>query len=384
MIRFVLVFLGFFIATGAQAQDWRLVDANQISPETHLVLTVPLDDPEALEAIASAIEAQYGVPLTAEWPLQAINVHCLIYDASGLADVDGLISDMEADDRIRTVQRIRGFQSSEASYQDPLFPLQWSLNRMNASRAHHYTRGLGIKIGVIDSAIDGTHPDLTARVIDARDFVEAQPTARAEAHGTAVAGVIAAEAQNDIGMVGIAPEAELIGLRACWQAQGAPGQCNSFSLARAINFAILNDIRVLNLSVGGPFDPLLAELITEALAKDTVIIAAAGEQEETAFPASFDGVIAAGGGSTTRVPAPMQDVITTAPGAAHRYASGSSIATAHVSGVVALMLTQKLDLTPGEVADALFAAVDAEGDMPVLDACKAIVIAAGTGSDCSQ
>lgn len=369
----------------AQAQDWLLVDANEIRPDTHLVLTVPIDDPANLARLGEAIEADYGVPLTAEWPLQSIDVHCFVFDASTRADVDALILEMEADGRIRTVQRIRGYQSSEARYVDPLFPLQWSLDDMNIPHVHLHTEGGGIRVGVIDTAIDRSHQDLSARVIDARDFVSRGGNPVAEAHGTAIAGVIAAEARNAVGMVGVAPRAELIGLRACWQGPGEDGRCNSFSLARALNFAILNDIRLLNISVGGPEDPLVRELIEAALEKGTIIIAASGEEADLTFPASQEGVIAAGMGPSPRVPAPMLDVITTAPGDAHRYASGSSVATAHVSGVVALMLSVNATLTGPEIYTALQQAVAVADDRStVLDACKALELAKGTAMACAE
>lgn len=375
-IAFLLVgalAIGFVQPTKAQAQDWLLVDADQILSDQFLILTVPLDGPENLAAVAEAIEAKFGVPLTAEWPLRAIAVHCLIFDASEHPNIEALIANMRADTRIRTVQSMQKFGVSELPFHaDPLFSLQWSLDHMNASQAHQVSMGLGVKVGVVDSAIDRTHPDLIDQLFDTRDFVNTPPSDVAEAHGTAVAGIIAADAKNGVGMVGIAPEAALIGLRACWEAQGQSGQCSSFSLARALNFAILNDVDVLNLSVGGPFDPLIEELLTAAMEAGLIVVAASGETAETVFPASIDGVIAAGGEGADRVPAPMVDVISTAPGNRHRYVSGSSISTAHVSGVIALMLSRRADLTSAEVSQALVGGVALRNDVPLLDACKAL------------
>ncbi len=367
----VLCVVAVLLTRPAAAQDWQLVDANTINEGSYLILTIPRDEPAALAALADTLEADFGVPLAAEWPLAAINVHCFVFDARQSPDVQALIDAMEADDRIRTVQRIRDFNLSETPYPDPLFPLQWALEQLNILAAHQASRGDGVRVGIVDSAIDTAHPDLAERVADARDFVARRPVALAEAHGTAVAGVIGATATND-GIVGVAPEAELVGLRACWQVTGEGGVCNSFSLARAINFAILNDIDVLNLSIGGPDDPLLTELIQAALDKGIVVVAASGEGTELVYPAALDGVIAAGQVPSS-VPAPMVDVLSTAPGAEHRYVSGSSIATAHVSGVVALMLAAEPGLSPAAVAERLTGAVlDAE-NRPMLDACKALL-----------
>lgn len=370
-------------AQSASAQDWRLVNANELVANTYVILTVPLNDPDQLDDVATALEADFDVSLTAEWPLASIAVHCLVFDVRGKPDLDALIAQMQADNRVRTAQLIQDFQVSAPPYPDSLFPLQLSFVKMNTLSAHRGAKGAGVTIGVVDSAIDRTHPDLATQVTDARDFVSAQPTSLAEAHGTAVAGIIAAKSTN-VGIVGVAPKAKLLGLRACWQVIGAPGQCNSFSLARALNFAILNDVDVLNLSVGGPEDALLTELIEAAIAKGIIVVAAAGETEVVVFPASLDGVIAAGSAREGRIPAPMVDVISTAPGAGHRYVSGSSIATAHVSGVVALMLAEKPDLTTEEIAQALSAAVRIMDEKPMLSACKALIGLSENVLECTE
>ena len=366
----------------AMAQDWRLIDADAITPGSYIILTVPADSPDTLSAVAAALAADFDIPLTAEWPLNAISVHCLVFDATRSADIDALLTALRRDGRVRTAQRIQSFaasESGEASH-GPLLSLQWALGRMNVQGAHAVTTGEGVRIGIVDSAIDRGHPDLTRRIADARDFVAAIGASAPEAHGTAVAGVIGADAMTD-GIVGVAPGADLVGLRACWQVTGASGLCNSFSIARAVNFAILNDIDVLNMSLGGPEDPLLAELIEAAVDGGMIVVAAAGETEETAFPASLPGVIAAGTTGSGRVPAPMVDVLSTAPGDAHRYVSGSSIAAAHVSGVVALMLAASPDLAMSDVATRLTAAIQDNQHGPMLDACRAV---ARTSQECGQ
>ncbi|WP_299611606.1 S8 family serine peptidase [uncultured Tateyamaria sp.] len=377
MIRFLALFAALGLIVGAlprtaSAQDWRLADANTLAPATFLILTIPQDEPQALAALADTLEADFGVLLAAEWPLNALAVHCFVFDARNVPDVDGLIDAMETDARIRTVQRVRSFSLTEVLHTDPLLPLQWSLRSLHVLPIHALSLGEGVRVGIVDSAIDGGHPDLANRMADLRDFVAVEPTPLAEAHGTAVAGVIGAAATNE-GIVGVAPSAEMVGLRACWQQDGAPGVCNSFSLARAINFAILNEVDVLNLSVGGPEDPLLTELIEAALDAGIVVVAASGEGEELVYPAALDGVIAAGQVAGRSVPAPMIDVLTTAPGAAHRYVSGSSIATAHVSGVVALMLAKDPTLTPAAISERLQEAIREVEAQPMLNACTAIL-----------
>ncbi|MBA83155.1 S8 family peptidase [Thalassobius sp. S69A] len=380
MTRVILLFVALlagFLSRPAQAQDWRLVDANAISPGAYIVLTIPTDTPETLTAVAAALSEDYDIPLTAEWPLNSISVLCLVYDASASPDIEALLTALRLDTRVRTAQRVRGYSVSSSQGARSLLPAQWAMHRMNVLAAHAASTGAGVRVGIVDSAIDRTHPDLSHRMADTRDFVSVIATQQAEDHGTAVAGVIGADAQQT-GLLGVAPGSEMVGLRACWQTDTG-GQCNSFSLARAVNFAILNGIDVLNMSLGGPDDPLLTELIEAAMAKDMVVVAAAGETEETVFPASLPGVIAAGRAGPGRIPAPMTDILSTAPGESHRYVSGSSIATAHVSGVAALVLAGNPDMPTADVGPRLLSAVDDAPQGPMLDACRAVL-----GKECAE
>lgn len=226
-----------------------------------------------------------------------------------------------------------------------------------------------MSIAVVDSAIDASHPDLSGRLAPLKDFVGDGQVSAAEDHGTAIAGIIAADVANGTGIVGIAPTAKLTSLRACWQAQHAPGECNSFSLARALNFALLNDFDIINLSLGGPPDPLLRELIQTAIKKNIVVVAAWGEEESATFPASVPGVITAGGPTEISIPAPSVDVISTAPHNNYRYFSGSSVAAAHVSGISALLLALRPDLATDELHRALTASVRLLDGAPMVDAC---------------
>jgi subtilisin family serine protease len=142
-----------------------------------------------------------------------------------------------------------------------------------------------------------------------------------------------------------------------------------------LNFAILNTVDVINMSLGGPPDPLLEELLDRAVDQGIIVIAAWGEGKTPTFPASVSGVIAAGRTSNApkgSIPAPSEDVISLAPQNEYRYVSGSSVATAHVAGVVALLLSAHPGLTAERVAKALQSAVGVEDGIPMLDACRAL------------
>jgi len=202
---------------------------------------------------------------------------------------------------------------------------------------------------LIDTGVDLDHPDLQGQIKYSENLAP-EPTDHnlAEVHGTAVAGVLSARPDNGTGIAGIAPDAEVYALRACWPDK--PGSlaahCNSFTLALALDQAIRLDSRIVNLSLSGPEDPLLRQLIEKALAKGIIVIAAVlpGKDQIGGFPATISGVIAVGQGGEANNPvnpeiiAPGLDILTTVPHQGYDFMTGSSFATAHVAGLAALLL----------------------------------------------
>jgi subtilisin family serine protease len=246
--------------------------------------------------------------------------------------------------------------------------------------------------------VDVEHPDLNGRVVQTVNFVEGgERTFNQDSHGTAVIGVIAAKADNHIGIFGIAPDAEIVAVKACWQR--APGVveavCSSWTLAKAVDYAIGAGVRVLNLSLTGPPDPLLARLITRAVEGGITAVAAAVEGGEQApgFPASLAtvlGVLASDVHGEVRGAAPVErtgllaapgvEILTTMPHQSFDFLSGSSLAAAHVSGITALLLEVDPRLSPPQV-HALFHAATQPAEatyrtsQPVIglvDACTAL------------
>jgi subtilisin family serine protease len=198
---------------------------------------------------------------------------------------------------------------------------------------------------VVDSGIDAGHPDLSGQLLVNRNFVSGQPFV-AEQHGTAVAGIIAAKADNHVGIAGVAPGARLLGLRACWQSSKSSGistACDTLSLAKALYFAAQSRPDVINLSLSGPDAKLLRALLGVAMSHGVAIVGAVDPKlPGGGFPASVPGVIAVADTSLAAsrgdvYMAPGRDVPTTEPGGRWSLVNGSSFAAAHVSGLVALM-----------------------------------------------
>jgi subtilisin family serine protease len=220
-----------------------------------------------------------------------------------------------------------------------------------------------VRVAVIDSRVDVDHPDLAGQVVVSRDFLPNRP-GEPESHGTAVAGIIAAIANNHVGIAGIAPEARVMALRACWQ-ERADTVCDSLSLARAINFAIENRAQVVNLSLSGPAGILLSRLVDVAIARGAAVVAAVDPaQPDGGFPASHAGVIAVTrDDSAARLQgvytAPGHDVPTTLPHGRWSLVSGSSFAAAHVSGLLALVREKSSRPRAGELVAVSMGRVDA-------------------------
>src|SRR5690606_19374023 len=121
--------------------------------------------------------------------------------------------------RVDLAQPMNVFGTLGSRYDDPYADLQPAALELGIEEAHTLATGKGVRVAVIDSAVDAEHPELEGRVRISRDVVDPRRRAAAgEVHGTAVAGIIASAANNRQGILGIAPDVEVAGLRACWSA----------------------------------------------------------------------------------------------------------------------------------------------------------------------
>jgi len=245
---------------------------------------------------------------------------------------------------------------------------QYGAVKIGADAVRGKTTGSGITVAVVDTGIDYNHPALDGKIVQKADFVNPGMNGFTnESHGTSVAGIIAASAIEDGGMSGVAPGVSLIAARACWSDPGnsARAVCSSEKLAKAIDFAISNNARIINLSVGGPKDGLIAALIQSAYGSGVTVVAAAGNggaKGKPVYPAALNEVIAVSAtdsgdglyalstrGDYIDVAAPGVDILSPAPGGAWGMESGTSQAAAHVSGAVALLLQDYPELSPFQV-----------------------------------
>lgn len=320
--------------------------------------------------VLSALQREHGLREVAAWPITALGLHCVVFGLPEGSSREAMLQALAQDDRVRLAQPLQDFSmladaaplrqeqrdsnaaadAGSARYNDPYVNLQRGFVEIGAAQAHRISRGRDVPVAVVDTGVDLRHPDLQGRIALQRDLVTGGASvapAEGDRHGTEVAGVIAAVANNGQGIVGIAPEARVSVYKACWYAAAAreaPARCNSFTLAKALAAVLDSDARIVNLSLGGPDDPLLDLLLQQLLRQRRIVVAAlppSGRRE--GFPASVPGVIVVGSAGAQPpqsgvLIAPGRDVLTLAPSGRYDYASGSSIAAAHASGVVALLL----------------------------------------------
>jgi subtilisin family serine protease len=330
--------------------------------------------------LARRIARHHRLTLAENWPMPIIGVDCFVMTVPEGRSTKEVAAEVSRDADVAWAQPIElyGAQGGEAAHNDPLFPAEPAARQWHLADLHRIATGRGVKIAVVDSGIEARHPDLSGQLAANRNFVNGQ-SASVEQHGTGVAGIIAAKADNGVGIAGIAPGARLLGLRACWQTKAAT-VCDTLSLAKAIYFAVQARADVINLSLSGPDDRLLRELLKAALARGSVIVTAFdAKAADGGFPASMPGVIAVSDISLAPSRgdvyiAPGREVPTTEPGGRWFLVNGSSYAAAHVSGLLALIRERRRSPS--------LALVSQRRGGGAIDACATLLRVAGA-CDCS-
>jgi hypothetical protein len=345
-------------------------------------------------SLAHAIAIDYRMREVTAWPIAALRVHCILYEIPTIDSRDALLKQLAADPRVELAQPLQNFatSASTAPYNDPYLGLQRGLWQMSIVAAHHWSQGAGITLAIIDTGVATKHPDLTGRVHLARNFVDQDASQfQRDRHGTEVAGVIAAVSGNGRGIVGVAPQVKLLALKACWEsgAKGSAAVCNSFTLAMGLQAAIDAKADVINLSLVGPADKLLAALTEKAIEQGAIVVGAVpASSRMDGFPSGIQGVIAVdmaehAGAPNGALRAPGRDVLTLAPEGHYDFATGSSLATANVSGIVALMKSSQPHMTAATARDLLAHSTqdvrDPKSPAPSINACTALTALLLTG-----
>lgn len=264
---------------------------------------------------------------------------------------------------------------------DPKTAGQYSLDRMRVRDAWSLTTGGSGIVAVLDTGVQASHPDLRNRVLPGYDFVNNDSDAADDnGHGTWVAGIVAANANDGYGIAGISWSDRILPVKI----MDRQGTGTTLDLMTGITWAADHGATVINMSVGGfPYAQSVQDAATYAWNKGVVLVGAAGNnaREEEFYPASFANVVSVSGtqvedefaywssyGAKVDVSAPGASVLTTNctvctyaehdTWGEHTYISGTSFATPNVAGVVALIRARYPSYTPGQVVNQLFGSVD--------------------------
>nr|WP_232283808.1 type VII secretion-associated serine protease mycosin [Saccharomonospora cyanea] len=276
----------------------------------------------------------------------------------------------------------RGACDSPAPASPTVTEVPWAQRTLDVQAVHRHGTGAGVVVAVVDSGVDADHPQLRqpGKVLRGQDFFlvgDLPGSFDCVSHGTAVAGIIAAEPVEGVGFTGLAPDATVLPVRVSDSdtSDGAKQAIDPKVLARGIRYATDHGADVINLSVaGGLDDESVRAAVRHAVVNDVVVVAAVGNAQQgttagpATFPAGYDGVLGVGAVdmSGTRLPssqigpqvdlvAPGGDVLSTARVGGHQYREGTSFAAPFVSATAALVRSAHPELSAEEIAERILA-----------------------------
>jgi hypothetical protein len=331
--------------------------------QNEMVLHVGADvSPEAVQRVA----ARLGLTQIGYSRFDLVGQGLYRFRIGGGRSVADVIRAMEAEKISATAQPNYVFrlqQDLNAARRAPAAEgFQYIVGKWRLTDVHRVVTGKNVQVAMIDSEVDQRHPDLAGAIADRLEPIglEFKP----QPHGTGMAGAMASHRR----LVGVAPGAKILAVNA-FGSDSETAYGTTEQILKGIDWAIAKGAKVINMSFAGPRDPLVQLALKKAYDKGIVLVAAAGNagpKSEPLFPAADPNVIAvtatdvndallpqANRGTHISVAAPGVDILVPAPNAQYQITSGTSVAAAEVSGVVALMLERKPDADPEAIRRAL-------------------------------
>ncbi len=308
--------------------------------------------------VEAAIASTHRLQAVSGAPIPVLAARAQVYRITDNRPTQTVIAALQSDPRVVLVQQNMTYQRQGTAASEVIRAAQYGLDMIGIPRAQELATGRGVKVAVIDSGIDAEHPDLKDAVLEAFDATGSkEPTP--DAHGTAVAGIIRAKGT----VVGVAPGATLLAARAfSADPKRDTAESTSFILLKALDWSIGHGANVINLSFAGGRDPALERVIAEAARRNVILVAAAGNggpKAAPAYPAAYPQVIAvtahdkadklyphANRGDYIAVAAPGVEILVPIVKGSHMFMSGTSMSSAYVTGIIALMLERSPNLTP--------------------------------------
>jgi subtilisin family serine protease len=239
---------------------------------------------------------------------------------------------------------------------------QYAIGKLGLVDVHRQLKGSNVSVAVIDSQIDVKHPDLDGDI--AAEFDAVGTPEQPHSHGTGMAGAIASHRR----LMGIAPAARIYAVHAFSSGAASP-ESTTFNILKGLEWAADNSVRVINMSFAGPRDPSIERALKSAHDRGIVLIAAAGNagpKSPPLYPGADPNVIAvtatdvndklfagANRGKYIAVAAPGVDILVPAPDNTYQLTTGTSVASAEVAGVAALLIERNPNLGPEDVRKVL-------------------------------
>lgn len=291
---------------------------------------------------------------------------------SNIDDSGGRVAD------ISVTQEPDLYDSSKVVPNDPDFNKQWAISKIRAPEAWRVTSGdEHVIIAILDTGIAPNHEDLAGKVIGEANFSDSPTSYDIYGHGTHIAGIIAATANNDLGITGLAYNCRLLNIKVADES----GRFDNSALAQSIIWAVDHGARVINMSLfAAKPSSELEKAVNYAWSKGAVLVCAAGNKTDTkpTYPAYYANCIAvaatddndsiaswSGHGDWVHVAAPGADIYSTLPFQEYGYKSGTSMATAYVSGLAGLLFTLLQDENgDGFINDEVRMAIENSLDRP--------------------
>ncbi|HIE31793.1 MAG TPA: peptidase S8 [Methanosarcinales archaeon] len=279
----------------------------------------------------------------------------------------------QAIDRIKRNPRV-AYVEEDAEVRVLEETLPWGVDRIDADVVHAGgNTGAGVRVAIIDTGIDYNHPDLDDNYVAGYDFVnDDDDPMDDDGHGTHCAGIVAAK-DNDIGVVGVAPDADIYAVKVL----DDTGSGYMSDVAAGIEWAMDNEAQIISMSLGSDYPSrTVRDACYAAYESGILIVAAAGNYHDrytphgklikvdtsVDYPARYDSAIAVGAtdssdviasfsctGPDVELAAPGVSILSTVLGGGYDSYSGTSMACPHVAGTAALVIASDPNLTNDEV-----------------------------------
>jgi thermitase len=295
--------------------------------------------------------------------LNGLNVHVVQLPESAHGHED-VVAEALAHNPLIKFAEVDRLVEPALSVSDPSFSSEWHLPKINAPTAWNSSLGGGVIIAILDTGVDGTHPDLAPQMVAGWNFYDNNSnTSDVVGHGTAVAGTAAAATNNALGVASVAGGARIMPVRI----SDPTGYAYWSTVAQGITYAADHGARVANLSYqGASASSTIISAAQYLRSKGGVLITAAGNTGavDNTAPTSYVTVVGATDQSDLRcsfstyggfvdIAAPGTGIVTTNKGGGYASWSGTSLATPIVAGAAALVIAERPDFSAAQIDAAL-------------------------------